>query len=408
LANNQTITIDVGQTVGTVNFTAPNNVYATNAALTNSITNVSGGNYEKLVTAGTPSTTVNDNPSNLDTTNVTLTATNSVQEGGQITYTAKVSNPTDSAMTVNLSNGSSITIAKGATEGTVTVDAPRNSVYVDAGNVSATITGTTGGNFEKLNVSTTPAVTAVTDTVDTSTVTLTATPSVVEGGVVTYTATVSAPVTVAPLVITLANNQTITIDVGQTVGTVNFTAPNNVYATNAALTNSITNVSGGNYEKLVTAGTPSTTVNDNPSNLDTTNVTLTATNSVQEGGQITYTAKVSNPTDSAMTVNLSNGSSITIAKGATEGTVTVDAPRNSVYVDAGNVSATITGTTGGNFEKLNVSTTPAVTAVTDTVDTSTVTLTATPSVAEGGVITYTATVSAPVTVAPLVVNLANN
>ncbi|SNT33817.1 surface adhesion protein, partial [Pseudomonas japonica] len=408
LANNQTITIDVGQTVGTVNFTAPNNVYATNAALTNSITNVSGGNYEKLVTAGTPSTTVTDNPSNLDTTNVTLTATNSVNEGGQITYTAKVSNPTDSAMTVNLSNGSSITIAKGATEGTVTVDAPRNSVYLDAGNVSATITGTTGGNFEKLNVSTTPAVTAVTDTVDTSTVTLTATPSVAEGGVVTYTATVSAPVTLAPLVITLANNQTITIDVGQTVGTVNFTAPNNVYATNAALTNSITNVSGGNYEKLVTAGTPSTTVTDNPSNLDTTNVTLTATNSVNEGGQITYTAKVNNPTDSAMTVSLSNGSSITIAKGATEGTVTVDAPRNSVYVDATNVSASITGTTGGNFEKLNVSTTPAVTAVTDTVDTSTVTLTATPSVAEGGVVTYTATVSAPVTVAPLVINLANN
>ncbi|MDR0280838.1 MAG: type I secretion C-terminal target domain-containing protein, partial [Paucimonas sp.] len=408
LANNQTITIDVGQTVGTVNFTAPNNVYATNSAVTNSISSVSGGNYEKLVTVGSPSTTVTDNPSNLDTTNVTLTATNTVNEGGQITYTAKVSNPTDTAMTVTLSNGSSITIAKGASEGTVTVDAPRNSVYVDAGNVSATITGTTGGNFEKVVYSTTPAVTAVTDTIDTSTVTLTATPSAVEGGVITYTATVSAPVTVAPLVVTLANNQTITIGVGQSVGTVNFTAPNNVYATNSAVTNSITNVSGGNYEKLVTAGAPSTSVTDNPNNLDSTGLSLSATGSVQEGGQITYTATLTNPAGTAMTVSLSNGSSITIAKGATEGTVTVDAPRNSVYVDAGNVSATITGTTGGDFEKLNISSTPAVTAVTDTIDTSTVTLTATPTVTEGGVITYTATVSAPVTVAPLVVNLANN
>ncbi|WP_207938247.1 immunoglobulin-like domain-containing protein, partial [Pseudomonas sp. 51_B] len=78
---------------------------------------------------------------------------------------------------------------KGLSEGTITVDAPKNTVYVDAGKVEATITGTTGGDFEKLNVSSTPAVTSVTDTIDTSTVTLSATPSAVEGGVVTYTAT---------------------------------------------------------------------------------------------------------------------------------------------------------------------------------------------------------------------------
>ncbi|MFW3899819.1 immunoglobulin-like domain-containing protein, partial [Pseudomonas bharatica] len=136
--------------------------------------------------------------------------------------------------------------------------------YVDATNVSATITGTTGGDFEKVNVNATPAVTAITDTIDTSTVTLTATPSVTEGGVVTYTASVTAPVTGTPLVITLANGQSITIPVNASSGSVDFTAPNNVYGTNAPLTNSITGVTGGNYEKLVTAGTPSTVVNDNP------------------------------------------------------------------------------------------------------------------------------------------------
>ncbi|WP_205300255.1 immunoglobulin-like domain-containing protein [Pantoea sp. Tr-811] len=407
LANGQTITIAVGDSSGSVNYVAPNNVYNTNPALTNSITGVTGGNYEKLVTAGNPSTTVTDNPNNLDITNVSLTATGTVQEGGQIVYTAKLTNPAGTAMTVSLSNGSTITIAKGATEGSVTVDAPKNTVYVDASNVSAIITGTTGGDFEKLNVSSTPAVTAVTDTIDTSTVTLTATPSVTEGGVVTYTATVTAPVTVAPLVISLANGQSITIAVGASTGSVNFVAPNNVYNTNPTLTNSITGVTGGNYEKLVTAGNPSTTVTDNPNNLDTTNVSLTATGTVQEGGQITYTAKVSNPTGTEMKVTLSNGSTITIAKGATEGSVTVDAPKNTVYVDASTVSTTITGTTGGDFEKLNISSTPAVTAVTDTIDTSTVTLTATGSVVEGGTVVYTATVTAPVTVAPLVISLAN-
>ncbi|MDG9886645.1 hypothetical protein N7650_27875, partial [Pseudomonas sp. GD04058] len=321
--------------------------------------------------------------------------------------TAKLTNPAGSDMTVSLSNGSTINIAKGLSEGTVTVDAPKNSVYVDATNVSATITGTSGGDFEKLAISSTPAVTAVTDTIDTSTVTLSATPSVTEGGVVTYTATVSSPVTGAPLVISLQNGQSITIGVNETSGSVNFTAPNNVYATNTALTNSITGMTGGNFEKLVSTGTPTTVVNDNPSNLDTTNVTLSATPSVDEGGQITYTAKLSNPAGSAMTVSLSNGSTISIAKGMSEGTVTVDAPKNSVYVDATSVSTTITGTSGGDFEKVNVSSTPAITSITDTIDTSTVTLTATPSVTEGGVVTYTATVSSPVTVAPLVVTLAN-
>ncbi|WP_223253922.1 immunoglobulin-like domain-containing protein, partial [Pseudomonas donghuensis] len=60
----------------------------------------------------------------------------------------------------------------------------------------------TGGDFEKLAVDNTPAVTEVTDTIDTSTVTLTATPNVTEGGVVTYTASVTAPVTGSALVVT--------------------------------------------------------------------------------------------------------------------------------------------------------------------------------------------------------------
>ncbi|WP_409265000.1 immunoglobulin-like domain-containing protein, partial [Pseudomonas sp. KCJK9000] len=125
-------------------------------------------------------------------------------------------------MTVTLSNGAVITIAKGQTEGSVSFDAPANTVYVDAGNVSVNVTGTTGGDFEKLDVSPAPAVTAITDTIDTSTVTLTATPSVTEGGTVVYTATVNAPVTGAPLVITLANGQTITIPVNASSGSVDY------------------------------------------------------------------------------------------------------------------------------------------------------------------------------------------
>ncbi|WP_282412106.1 immunoglobulin-like domain-containing protein, partial [Pseudomonas sp. PS02303] len=103
-----------------------------------------------------------------------------------------------------------------------------------------------------------------------------------------------------------------------------------------------------------------------------------------------------NAAGTPVTVNLSNGAVITIAAGATVGSVTVKAPADDVYKDAGKVEATIKDATGGNFENLVPSTVPAVTDVTDTLDTSTVSLTANSSVAEGGTVVYTASVTAPV------------
>ncbi|VVM63834.1 immunoglobulin-like domain-containing protein [Pseudomonas fluorescens] len=403
LANGQNITIEVGKTTGTVTTTAPNDALTGHTPLTNAITDVSGGNYENLVADKTPvSTTVTDT---VDTTNLSLSATGTVAEGGSIVYTATLSNPAGTPVTVTLSNGSVITIEAGKTTGTVTVPAPADDVYKDAGKVEVTIKDATGGNFENLVPSTTPAVTDVTDTIDTSTVKLTATESAAEGGTVTYTATVGAPVTGSPVVVTLANGQNITIEVGKTTGTVTTTAPNDALTGHAPLTNSITGVTGGNYENLVADKTPvSTNVTDT---VDTTNLSLSATGSVNEGGQITYTATLTNAAGSPVTVTLSNGSVITIDAGKTTGTVTVDAPKDDVYKDAGTVEATIKGATGGDFENLVTSTAPAVTTVNDTIDTSTVSLTATANVAEGETVVYTATVTAPVTGSPVVVNLSN-
>ncbi|WP_178081571.1 immunoglobulin-like domain-containing protein, partial [Pseudomonas sp. B2(2017)] len=175
----------------------------------------------------------------------------------------------------------------------------------------------------------------VTDTVDTTTVKLTATESAAEGGTVTYTATVGAPVTGSPVTVTLANGQSITIEVGKTTGTVTTTAPNDALNSHAPLTNAITDVSGGNYENLVADKTPvSTTVTDT---VDTTNLSLSATGSVAEGGSIVYTATLTNPAGTPVTVTLSNGATITIEAGKTTGTVTVPAPADDVYKDAGKV-----------------------------------------------------------------------
>ncbi|MEX5670036.1 immunoglobulin-like domain-containing protein, partial [Pseudomonas neuropathica] len=74
-----------------------------------------------------------------------------------------------------------------------------------------TIKDAQGGNFEILVPRTTPAVTAVTDTIYTSTVKLTADTSVAEGGTVTYTATVCEKVKGSPVLVTMSNGQIITI-----------------------------------------------------------------------------------------------------------------------------------------------------------------------------------------------------
>ncbi|EJK99252.1 large adhesive protein [Pseudomonas fluorescens Q2-87] len=403
LSNGQTITIPVGESSGSVNFVTQDNALAGGDNLSVKIDDAKGGNYEKLAIDGKPAdTSVTDTQ---DTTGLTLSATDTVAEGGSIVYTATLTNAAGSPVTVTLSNGAVINIAAGATTGTVTVDAPKDDVYKDAGKVEVTIDKTAGGNFENLVPSTAPAVTDVTDTIDTSTVSLSATSTVAEGGTVVYTASVNAPVTGAPLVVTLSNGQTITIPVGESSGSVNFVTQDNALAGGDNLSVKIDDAKGGNYEKLAIDGkTADTSVTDTQ---DTTGLTLSATDTVTEGGQITYTATLTNAAGSPVTVTLSNGAVINIAAGATTGTVTVDAPKDDVYKDAGKVEVSIDKTTGGNFENLVPSTTPAVTDVTDTIDTSTVSLSATSTVAEGGTVVYTASVNAPVTGAPLVVTLSN-
>ncbi|SCW99498.1 type I secretion C-terminal target domain (VC_A0849 subclass), partial [Pseudomonas sp. NFACC56-3] len=391
LSNGQTITIPVGASSGSVNFVTTNDALAGGDNLSVKIDDAKGGNYENLAIDGkTADTSVTDTQ---DTTGLTLSATDTVTEGGSIVYTATLTNAAGSPVTITLSNGAVINIAAGATTGTVTVDAPKDDVYKDAGKVEVSIDKATGGNFENLVPSTTPAVTDVTDTIDTSTVSLTATSTVAEGGTVVYTASVNAPVTGAPLVVTLSNGQTITIPVGASSGSVNFATQNDALAGGNQLSVKIDDAKGGNYEKLAIDGkTADTSVTDTQ---DTTGLSLSATGTVAEGGQITYTATLTNAAGSPVTVTLSNGAVINIAAGAKTGTVTVDAPKDDVYQDAGNVSATIKTATGGNFESLVPSTAPAVTAVTDTVDNTTVSITGSTSVTEGQTATYTVSLTNP-------------
>ncbi|WP_345960880.1 retention module-containing protein [Pseudomonas sp. NY8896] len=403
LSNGQTITVEAGKTQGSVDFQTPaNDVYNNGSTVSVTIENATGGNFEQLTPNPTPAqTTINDS---VDTTTATLTANPSVTEGGVITYTVTLSNPAQTPVTVTLSNGQTITVEAGKTQGSVDFQTPANDVYNNGSTVSVTIENATGGNFEQLTPNPTPAQTTINDSVDTTTATLTANPSVTEGGVITYTVTLSNPAQ-TPVTVTLSNGQTITVEAGKTQGSVDFQTPaNDVYNNGSTVSVTIETATGGNFEQLTPNPTPAqTTINDS---VDTTTATLTANPSVTEGGVITYTVTLSNPAQTPVTVTLSNGQTITVEAGKTQGSVDFQTPANDVYNNGSTVSVTIENATGGNFEQLTPNPTPAQTTINDSVDTTTATLTANPSVTEGGVITYTVTLSNPAQT-PVTVTLSN-
>jgi hypothetical protein len=398
------ITIASGASSGTVSVAAPGeDVYLDSSTVSRSITGATGGNFESLAASTVAATTsISDTT---DATTVSLTASPSVAEGGSITYTASLGAAAQGQVLVTITGGSIITIASGASSGTVSVAAPGEDVYLDSSTVSRSITGATGGNFESLAASTVAATTSISDTTDATTVSLTASPSVAEGGSITYTASLGAAAQ-GQVLVTITGGSIITIASGASSGTVSVAAPGeDVYLDSSTVSRSITGATGGNFESLAASTVAATTsISDTT---DATTVSLTASPSIAEGGSITYTASLGAAAQGHVLVTITGGSVITIASGASSGTVSVAAPGEDVYLDSSTVSRSITGATGGNFESLAASTVAATTSISDTTDATTVSLTASPSIAEGGSITYTATLGAAAQ-APVLVTLSNS
>ncbi|PAU61984.1 retention module-containing protein, partial [Pseudomonas sp. PICF141] len=166
-----------------------------------------------LATQDTPGGQTVDTSANiLRESTLSLSATPTITEaGGVLVYTATLTEAPLTDLIITLSNGSVIVIAAGQTTGTVNVPlAPNDTVYNDSTQINVTVTGTTGGSGIVVTPPTGPAVTQVTDTVDTTTVTLSAGSTVTEGGQITYTATLTNPAQ-TPVTVTLSNGSTITI-----------------------------------------------------------------------------------------------------------------------------------------------------------------------------------------------------
>ncbi|MEH2470274.1 hypothetical protein V1281_000479 [Nitrobacteraceae bacterium AZCC 2161] len=385
------ITITDGNTAGTLVLVSGNgpDVYLDASQLTATITSATGGNFENLV-VGTAAATAHVNDT-IDTTTVNLSAS-TVLEGAvaNYTFTATLTNPSHGTTTVTTDQGV-ITITDGNTTGTlVLVSGNGDDVYLDASQLTATITSATGGNFENLVVGTAAATAHVNDTIDTTTVNLSAS-TVLEGAVAnyTFTATLTNPSHGTTTVTT--DQGVITITDGNTTGTLVLVSGNgpDVYLDASQLTATITSATGGNFENLV-VGTAAATAHVNDT-IDTTTVNLSAS-TVLEGAvaNYTFTATLTNPSHGTTTVTTDQGV-ITITDGNTTGTlVLVSGNGDDVYLDASQLTATITSATGGNFENLVVGTAAATAHVNDTIDTTTVNLSAS-TVLEGAVANYTFT-----------------
>ncbi|WP_241197663.1 immunoglobulin-like domain-containing protein, partial [Pseudomonas fulva] len=398
LSNNAQVTIKAGQTAVTYEHAAQgDDVYKDSGEISlgiKSAADAGGRTFENLQLGNEASVKVTDT---IDEVVAKLTATDSVTEGGQITYTVTLTNkdglPIDKhgALTFTLDDGKTvITIPANGTTGSVTVTAPDND-YVGANDPVvksiASVTGADVGKFEQLTLDKTPVSTTVTDEPGSGTpgtgnqgnqvlVTITADQtSVAENVKPTFTVQINKALA-NDLVVTLSNNAQVTIKAGQTAVTYEHAAQgDDVYKDSGEISlgiKSAADAGGRTFENLQLGNEASVKVTDT---IDEVVAKLTATDSVTEGGQITYTVTLTNkdglPIDKhgALTFTLDDGKTvITIPANGTTGSVTVTAPDND-YVGANDPVvksiASVTGADVGKFEQLTLDKTPVSTQVTD-------------------------------------------
>src|SRR5574344_1538457 len=201
--------------------------------------------------------------------------------------------------------------------------------------------------------------------------------TVKEGNQITITATVTNPPQ-TDLIITLDNGQTITISAGQTTGNTTFTNPNSedVYIDNSKENYKITDTTGGNYVSLDTSDSSVVTIEDTETPV-TVDLTASIVNEDASDTSYVFTATLSEKSEGVTTIVTDKGT-IEIADGQTTGALVIASNnKGDVYVDASELTATISSASGGNFEQRNIGNATATAKVTDTITPIDVTITAT-------------------------------
>ncbi|MBA1200167.1 hypothetical protein G7011_24015, partial [Pseudomonas plecoglossicida] len=250
-----------------------------------------------------------------------------------------------------------------------------------------TVTAVNGGNFEAVDLTGATTTVAVQDTIDTTTVAVTAEPAKEGDANLTFNFQLSNPPQAG-------SATSLTVNVGGTIYTVNVEASGKgtllVPNTNAAdayidpsqVTASVTEVRGGNFEAVDLSGATATvTVEDV---IQTTTVVVSAEPAKEGDANLTFNFQLSNPPQAG------SPTTITVNVGGTNYTVDIDAsgkgtllvPNTNgadVYIDPSKVTATVTEVNGGNFVAVDLAGATTTVTVEDTIDTTTVAVTAVPA-----------------------------
>jgi hypothetical protein len=301
---------------------------------------------------------------------VTLSAGNVTENndlGVAFTATLSVAGTSDVTITTTLGD---IIIPAGQTVGTLFISTADPDVFVDPDSISATVTDVSGGGFADVDFSNASATAQIVDTIDVTTVALSTGDVTENDPSVTFTATLSNPGETAVTVTTSLGN--IIIAAGQTSGTlVVSTADPDVYIDPDSITATVTGVSGGNFEAVSFAGATATA--QIVDTIDATTVALSTSNVTENDAGVTFTAALSNPGETDVTVTTNLGT-IVIAAGQTTGTLVVNTADPDAYIDPSSITATVTAVSGGNFESVSFAGATATAQIVDTIDVTTVAL----------------------------------
>ena len=427
-ASGTQIIIGAGSTTGSVTITGDDDAIFEGAETVivdiTSVTNgTESGSQQETVTItdddSAPSVTLSESGSPI------------AENGGVSTITATLSNPSTSAVTVDLgyggtatgggtdytASGTQIIIGAGSTTGSVTITGDDDAIFEGAETVIVDITSVTNGTESGSQQETV----TITDDDSAPTVTLSelGSPIAENGGVSTITATLSNPSTSAVTVDLgyggtatgggtdyTASGTQIIIGAGSTTGNVTITGDDDAIFEGAETVivdiTSVTNgTESGSQQETVT-------ITDDDS---APTVTLSELGSpiAENGGVSTITATLSNPSTSAVTVDLgyggtatgggtdytASGTQIIIGAGSTTGNVTITGDDDAIFEGAETVIVDITSVTNGTETGSQQETV----TITDDDSAPTVTLSesGSPIAENGGVSTITATLSNPST-----------
>ncbi|MDD2582867.1 MAG: hypothetical protein PHR66_12830, partial [Desulfuromonadaceae bacterium] len=316
ITHTQTVVIKAGETSATFTVDAVDDFYSDNGEKYQvSISNPVGGyrSYDIVtITEPTVTTEILDGAVEpdggvgpADTVIATLSSVATL-EGGSISYTITLTDTNGqpavaaSNATVTLANGEVVLIQAGQSSATILVPAESDDVYIDAKNVTNSISKVDGGGFENFVISTDNTITTqVSDTLSDVTVKLSAT-GANEAGAVVFTASLvdangNTVVAHNDVTVTLSNGQNITIAANTSSGTVGYTQGDDVYVDGETLHVKITNASEANggsansFENLKIDSTEATPVITDTINDVTVKLSATGAN---EAGAVVFTASL--------------------------------------------------------------------------------------------------------------------